>query len=191
MHEAPDAPGTLHQAPGTQRTMHQAPDAPGTRHQAPGTPLDLTRLDRAGIEAILPHRHPFLFVDRIVAHEPGKSIAGVRRIPHADRYVTVGPDGVPAWSAAVLLESLLQVGGLLVMSAPEDRGQLAVITGIERLRCHGGVRAGEEVRLEAAIKRRIGPVGRMTGRVLVGGRAIAHGTMRFALIPRERAHAAE
>jgi len=143
---------------------------------------DAPTFDRAAIEAILPHRHPFLFVDRIVAHVPGRSIAGVRRVAHGDRYVRVGPDGRPGWSGAVLLEAILQVGALLVMSAPEDHGRIAVITGIERVRCRGGAYAGEEVRIEAAIERRVGPMGRMSGRALVGDRLVASGTMRFALI---------
>jgi 3-hydroxyacyl-[acyl-carrier-protein] dehydratase len=140
--------------------------------------------DRATIEAILPHRHPFLFVDRIVAHDPGRSIVGVRRVTHADPGITVAADGTRTWAVTVLVESMLQVGALLVMSAPADRDRVAVITGVERLRCRRGVSPGEEVRIEAAVKRRIGPVGRMSGRAWVGDRLVAHGTMRFALVPR-------
>jgi 3-hydroxyacyl-[acyl-carrier-protein] dehydratase len=147
--------------------------------------IEPVTFDRATIEAILPHRHPFLFVDRIIEHIPGRSIVGVRCVAHNDRFVTVTPDGKPGWSAAVLLESMLQVGALLVMSAPADRGQVAVITGIERVRCRRSAYPGEEVRIEAVIRRRLGPVGRMAGRAWVGNRLIAHGTMRYALLPRE------
>ena len=63
-----------------------------------------------GIKKILPHRHPFLFVDRIVALEPDKRIVGIKNVTSDERYFIAGPGGIPVLPASILTEALAQVG---------------------------------------------------------------------------------
>jgi 3-hydroxyacyl-[acyl-carrier-protein] dehydratase len=140
--------------------------------------------DHATIEAILPHRPPFLFVDRIVGYEPGRRIVAIKHVSVSERYLSAGTEGEPVLPLAILMETMAQVGGLLVLSGPDDRNKFAVMTTVERVRCRGAARAGEDVTIEVVLKRRFGEIGRFAGTARVAGRLIVSGRLQFALIPR-------
>jgi 3-hydroxyacyl-[acyl-carrier-protein] dehydratase len=141
-------------------------------------------VDNLLIEAILPHRYPFLFVDRVDAIDPGRRIVTTRAVSHDDRYLVADARGDRWLPTSLLIESVAQAGALLVLSAPAWRGRLVFFAGIDRARVRGAVRAGEEARIEVSLQRMIGPVGRMVGIVRVGRRQIARGRITFAIGPR-------
>jgi 3-hydroxyacyl-[acyl-carrier-protein] dehydratase len=145
--------------------------------------LDLTLpLDHSAIERILPHRYPFLLVDRIIELEPDRRIVGIKNVSTNDRYLSnPGPDGRQTLPLAVLTESLAQVGAILVLAKPENRGRIPLFMGIERVRYRGMVYPGDVVEIEARVKRLRTKMGVLQGRARVGKRIIAHGTMTFAL----------
>jgi 3-hydroxyacyl-[acyl-carrier-protein] dehydratase len=145
--------------------------------------LDLTLpLDHSAIERILPHRYPFLLVDRITELEPDRRIVGIKNVSTNDRYLSApGPDGRQTLPLAVLTESLAQVGAILVLAKPENRGRIPLFMGIERVRYRGFVYPGDVVEIEARVKRLRSKMGVLQGRARVGKRVIAHGTMTFAL----------
>ena len=139
-------------------------------------------LDYAAIERILPHRYPFLLVDRITEFEPDRRIVGIKNISTNDRYLShPGPDGRRTLPLAVLTESLAQVGAILVLAKPENRGRIPLFMGIERVRFRGMVYPGDVVEIECTVKRLRSRMGVLNGRARVGKRVIAHGTMTFAL----------
>jgi 3-hydroxyacyl-[acyl-carrier-protein] dehydratase len=142
-------------------------------------------LDYSAIERILPHRYPFLLVDRITLLEPDKRIIGVKNVSRNERYLSpISSDGEPVLPSTILTEAVAQVGAILILSKPENRDRLIYFMGIERLRYRGVARPGEIVEIEARVKRLRSRMGLLTGHARVNGKVIAHGTMTFALGPR-------
>ncbi len=138
--------------------------------------------DLSAIHRILPHRYPFLFVDRIIEFEPGRRIVGVKLVSRGEGHLS-GPDedGTCAMPPTLMMEAVAQVGAVLVLSMPENRDKLAFLLGIDRARIRQVARAGDEMVIEATMLRMRGSMGRMSGVVRVNGRTIATGTMTFAL----------
>lgn len=139
-------------------------------------------LDYSAIERILPHRYPFLLVDRITAFEPDRRIVGIKNVTMSDRLLSSpGPDGRPALPPTVLTEAVAQVGAILILAKPENKDRLIFFMGIEKVRFRGSVHPGDVVEVEATVKRLRSRMGVLQGRARVGGRVVAHGTMTFAL----------
>jgi 3-hydroxyacyl-[acyl-carrier-protein] dehydratase len=142
-------------------------------------------LDYAAIERILPHRYPFLLVDRVIAFEPDKRIVGVKNVSVNERYLSPAKAGEPAvLPLTILTEAVAQVGAILILSKPENRDRLIYFMGIERVRYRGAVHPGDVVEIEALVRRLRSRMGVLSGHARVGGKVIAHGTMTFALGPR-------
>lgn len=142
-------------------------------------------LDYAAIERILPHRYPFLLVDRVVAFEPDKRIVGIKNVSVNERYLSPSRSGEPpALPLTVLTEAVAQVGAILILSKPENRDRLIYFMGIERVRYRGAVHPGDVVEIEAVVRRLRSRMGVLSGHARVNGKVIAHGTMTFALGPR-------
>jgi 3-hydroxyacyl-[acyl-carrier-protein] dehydratase len=140
-------------------------------------------LDYTAIERILPHRYPFLLVDRIIELEPDKRIVGVKNVTLNERYLSRQPGEPPALPPTILTEAIAQVGAILILSKPENREKLIFFMGIERVRYRGVVRPGETVEIEARVKRLRSRMGQLDGFARVGDRIVASGTMTFALGP--------
>jgi 3-hydroxyacyl-[acyl-carrier-protein] dehydratase len=160
-------------------TEEMAP--PGTSPGPAGRSLELP-LDYSAIERILPHRYPFLLVDRIIEFEPDKRIVGIKNVSINERYLsTTSPDGRPALPPTILTEVVAQVGAILILSKPEYRDLLIFFRGIERVRYRGHVYPGDIVVIEARVKRLRNRMGVLDGRARVGRRIVVNGTMTFAL----------
>ena len=141
-------------------------------------------LDYAAIERILPHRYPFLLVDRVIAFEPDKRIVGLKNVSINERYLSPAYNGgQPALPPTILTEAVAQVGAILILAKPENRDRLIYFMGIERVRYRGSVCPGDVVEIEALVKRLRSRMGVLTGRARVNGKVVVHGTMTFALGP--------
>ena len=140
-------------------------------------------LEQPDILKILPHRYPFLFVDRIVEFEPDRRIVGVKVVSHNEPMLMPAPGGPPALPTAVLTETVAQVGAILVLLKPENRDRLVFFMGIDRVRFRAPVYAGDLVEIEALVEVLRDRVGRFRGTARVKGRIVAHGRMTFALGP--------
>ena len=138
-------------------------------------------LDYTAIERILPHRYPFLLVDRIAEFEPDKRIVGIKNVSMGDRFLSAGPDGRASLPTTVLTEAVAQVGAILILAKPENKDRLIFFMGIEKVRFRGAVHPGDVVVVEAKVKRLRSRMGVLQGRASVDGRVVAHGTMTFAL----------
>ena len=142
-------------------------------------------LDYAAIERILPHRYPFLLVDRITELEPDKRIVGIKNISSSEHYLSAsGNAAIPALPPTILTEAIAQVGAILILSKPENRSRIPLFTGIERVRYRGAVHPGDVVVVEVRVKRLRSRMGILTGHARVKGRVVAHGEMTFALGPK-------
>lgn len=141
-------------------------------------------LDYTAIERILPHRYPFLLVDRITELEPDKRIVGIKNVSANERYLSpCQPGERPAMPPTILTEAVAQVGAILILSKPENREKLIFFMGIERVRYRHAVRPGDVVEIEARVKRLRSRMGQLDGFARVGNRIVVSGTMTFALGP--------
>ena len=142
-------------------------------------------LDYAAIERILPHRYPFLLVDRIIELEPDKRIVGVKNVSLNERYLAHQPGGPPVLPPTILTECVAQVGAILILSKPENRTKLPFFASIERVRYRRPVHPGDVMTIEAVVKRLRSRMGVLRGIARVGDLVVVEGTMTFALGPRE------
>jgi 3-hydroxyacyl-[acyl-carrier-protein] dehydratase len=149
--------------------------------------MDLTLpLDYTAIERILPHRFPFLLVDRIIEIEVDKRIVGIKNVSLNERYLSPTADGAPVLPPTILTEAVAQVGAILILAKPENRQRLPFFAGIERVRYRRPVRAGDVVVVEANVVRLRSRMGMLKGVARVNGESVIDGTMTFALGPAQR-----
>ena len=140
-------------------------------------------MDQSGIQAILPHRYPFLLVDRITEFVPGERIAGVKTFTASEPYVPGHFPGAPLVPCSILLEMTTQLGAVLVLERPDMAGKLAVILQIPAAQMHAAVQPGDAVRAEVQILKWRGNFGELRGTVHRGPVLVAEGCMRFAAAP--------
>jgi len=146
--------------------------------------MDLTLpLDHAAIERILPHRYPFLLVDRITELELDKRIVGIKNVSRNERYLSPATYGSPVLPPTILTEVVAQVGAILILAKPENRQRLPFFAGIERVRYRRPVRPGDVVEIEATVVRLRSRMGLLKGVARVNGHAVIDGSMTFALGP--------
>ncbi len=143
-------------------------------------------LEIEDIKAILPHRYPFLLVDRIIEFEEDRRIVGIKNVSSDERYFIAGPGGVPVLPASILTEAMAQAGAVLILAKPENRSRLIYFMGIDRVRYRRPVTAGDAVHLEGIVLRLKSKMGSLRGIARVGDRVVCEGQMTFALgDPRE------
>jgi 3-hydroxyacyl-[acyl-carrier-protein] dehydratase len=142
-------------------------------------PLSLP-LDYQAITRILPHRYPFLLVDRITTIEVDVRIVGVKNVSSNDPLLWHGPDGA-ALPPTILTEAVAQVGAILILAKPENKGKLPFFGGIERVRFRRLVRPGDSVVIEARVHRLRSRFGVLKGLATVNGEVAMEGRMTFAL----------
>src|SRR5262250_2108407 len=144
--------------------------------------MDLTLpLDYAAIELILPHRYPFLLVDRITELEIDKRIVGIKNVSLNERYLSREANGSPVLPPTILTEAVAQVGAIMILAKPENRQRLPFFAGIQRVRYRRAVRPGDVVVIEAVALRLRNKMGRLKGNARVNGHVVLEGTMTFAL----------
>lgn len=139
--------------------------------------------DYAVIERILPHRYPFLLVDRIIEFEPDKRIVGIKNVSLNERYLAHQPGARPVLPPTILTEAVAQVGAILILAKPENREKLIFFMGIERVRYRRPVHPGDVVVIEASVRRLRSRMGMLRGVARVDGKIVVEGQMTFALGP--------
>ena len=134
---------------------------------------------REEIEAILPHRDPFLLIDEVVELEPGARVVARKRVTEED---CAGHfPGNPIMPGVKMVEALAQAGAVAVLSQDENRGKLALFAGIDGVRFKRLVRPGDELTLECSLDQVRGPIGRGKARATVGDELAVRGTLTFAV----------
>lgn len=138
-------------------------------------------LDRKAIEEIIPHRDPFLLLDRVEEYEPGVSAVGGLDVTSDMFWV---PGHFPEYAVmpgVLIVEALAQAGAVALLSLPENRGRLAFFGGIDKVRFKRQVRPGDTLRLECRITRRRGPIGFGEAVATVDGELACSGELMFAI----------
>jgi 3-hydroxyacyl-[acyl-carrier-protein] dehydratase len=138
-------------------------------------------LDRAGIEAILPHREPFLLIDEVLELEPGERVVARKQVREDEWYLRGHFPGRPVMPGVLIVEAMAQTGAVAVLSEEENRGRIALFAGIDDTRFKRIVEPGDELLLECTLEQVRGPIGRGKARAAVDGELAARGTLTFAV----------
>jgi 3-hydroxyacyl-[acyl-carrier-protein] dehydratase len=138
-------------------------------------------LDRAGIEAILPHREPFLLIDEVLELVPGERAVALKRVREDEWYLRGHFPGRPVMPGVLIVEAMAQTGAVAVLSEEENRGRIALFAGIDDTRFKRIVEPGDELQLECTLEQVRGPIGRGKARATVDGQLAARGTLTFAV----------
>ena len=136
-------------------------------------------LGKREIEAILPHRDPFLLIDEVVELVPGERVVA-RKTVTADDCAGHFP-GNPIMPGVKMVEALAQAGAVAVLSQEENRGKLALFAGIDDVRFKRVVRPGDLLTLECDLETVRGPIGKGKARATVNGELAVRGTLTFAV----------
>lgn len=144
-------------------------------------------LDAQQIQEIIPHRYPFLLVDRIVEIEWGQRAVGIKNVSVNEPFFQGHFPGNPIMPGVLIVEALAQVGAVAILGMEEHRGKLAFFAGIDRARFKRPVRPGDVLRLEVQVGKMRRNIGTGTGRATVDGQVVAEGELMFALITPEAA----
>ena len=138
-------------------------------------------LDIKQIQEIIPHRHPFLLIDRILEVEVGKRAVGMKNVTMNEPFFAGHFPGFPVMPGVLIVEALAQVGAVAILMAEEHRGKIAMFAGIDEFRFRGQVVPGDTLRLEVEITRLKGIVGKGQARAYVNDKVVAEGGIMFAL----------
>jgi 3-hydroxyacyl-[acyl-carrier-protein] dehydratase len=141
----------------------------------------MPELDATQIQALIPHRYPFLLLDRIIDIEPGRRAVGLKHVSMSDQYLQGHFPSYPVMPGVLIVEALAQTGAVLVMQDPANIGKLPFFARVDNCRFRQQVRPGDTLRLEVEVTSFRGPVGKAHARALVGTTLACEADLTFAL----------
>ncbi len=142
-----------------------------------------TAWDAARILETIPHRYPFLLVDRILELSD-RGAVGLKQVTFGDWFFQGHFPGQPVMPGVLIVEAMAQVGAVALLSRPENAGKIPFFAGIDGVRFRRQVVPGDSLRLEVELTRVRSNAGKGTGRALVDGELAAEAELMFALGPR-------
>lgn len=132
------------------------------------------------IQAILPHRYPFLLVDRIMELEEGKRAVGMKNVTINEEFFTGHFPQYPVMPGVLIVEALAQVSAIIMLTKAGNEGRLGLLAGIDHCRFKKQVKPGDQLRLEVDITRVKGAVGKGRGIATVYGEIVCETDLVFA-----------
>lgn len=133
------------------------------------------------IMEMIPHRHPFLLIDTIRELEPGVRAVGTKGVTYHEDFFRGHFPEEPVMPGVLIVEALAQVGAVICLSLPENKGKTVYFGGIDRLKFRRKVVPGDTLRLECEIIKRKGPVGVGRAVATVDGQTAVSGELTFMI----------
>ena len=134
------------------------------------------------IAQILPHRYPFALVDRIVDGEEGKWAKGIKCVTVNEPFFQGHFPQYHVMPGVLIVEAMAQVGGVALLSMPENKGKLALFGGIKNARFRRQVTPGDVLEMTCTLTKQKGPVGIGEAQATVNGQVVATAELTFALV---------
>ncbi|ANS76132.1 3-hydroxyacyl-[acyl-carrier-protein] dehydratase FabZ [Paenibacillus yonginensis] len=138
-------------------------------------------MDVREIQQIIPHRPPFLLVDRILEMEPGKRAVGIKNVTINEPFFTGHFPEYPVMPGVLITEALAQVGATAILTLEDNKGKIGFLAGLDGFRFRGQVVPGDTLRLEVEIIRVKGSIGKGKAVAKVEDKVVAEGEIMFAL----------
>jgi 3-hydroxyacyl-[acyl-carrier-protein] dehydratase len=138
-------------------------------------------LEAKDIQQIIPHRWPFLLVDRILELRPGEGAVGVKNVTAAEPCFQGHFPDYPIFPGVLIVEAMAQLGAVAVLSVPENKGKIVLFAGIDGLRFRAPVFPGDTLRLEVQFTKMRGSIGKGAAKATVADKTVAEGELTFAI----------
>ncbi|AEG61851.1 3-hydroxyacyl-ACP dehydratase FabZ [Desulforamulus ruminis] len=138
-------------------------------------------LDINAIQQILPHRYPFLLVDRILEVEEGKKVVGIKNVSMNEPFFQGHFPNYPVMPGVLIIEAMAQMGAVAILSMPAFAGRIALLAGIDKARFRRQVVPGDTLRIEVEVLKLRGTVGKSQARAYVGEELAVEAELMFAL----------
>ncbi len=137
------------------------------------------------IKKLIPHRYPFLLVDKVVELEEGKRAVGIKNVTVNEPFFQGHFPDYPLMPGVLIVEAMAQVAGITMMCLEENKGKLGVFTGIDGVRFRKEVRPGDTLRMEVEITAMRRGIAKVEGKAYVGEELACSGTLMFALVSKQ------
>jgi len=139
-------------------------------------------LDSMDIQKILPHRYPFLLVDKIIKIEPNKRAVGIKNVTMNEQFFTGHFPGRPVMPGVLIVEAMAQVAGVLMLNKKDNAGKYAYFMSLDNVKFRKTVVPGDQLRLEVEIVKLKSKTGQVHTRALVEGSVVSEADLMFALV---------
>ncbi|MCF3942717.1 3-hydroxyacyl-ACP dehydratase FabZ [Oceanobacillus alkalisoli] len=133
------------------------------------------------IKAIIPHRYPFLLVDKIEEIDEAKRAVGIKNVTINEPFFEGHFPDYPVMPGVLIVEAMAQVGAIAVLNMEENKGKIGFLAGLDKCRFKRQVKPGDQLRLEVEITRMKGPIGKGKGRATVDGELACEAEITFSI----------
>ncbi|CEH35937.1 3-hydroxyacyl-ACP dehydratase FabZ [Romboutsia lituseburensis] len=134
------------------------------------------------IKELIPHRYPFLLVDKVIELDAGKRAVGIKNVTVNEPFFQGHFPEYPIMPGVLIIEAMAQVGCVAMMSIEENRGKLGVFAGIDKVRFKKEVRPGDTLTMEVEMTSVRRNIGKATAKAFVGEELACSGELMFALV---------
>ncbi|GGH70943.1 3-hydroxyacyl-[acyl-carrier-protein] dehydratase FabZ [Compostibacillus humi] len=138
-------------------------------------------MDLEQIKEVIPHRYPFLLVDKVLEMEEGKRIVALKNVTANEPFFQGHFPSYAVMPGVLMIEAMAQAGAIAVLNKEENKGKLGFLAGVDKCRFKRQVRPGDQLKLEVEIVRVKGPIGKGKGTVTVDGELACEAEITFAI----------
>lgn len=138
-------------------------------------------MDIEEIKQIIPHRYPFLLVDKVIEVEEGKRVVAIKNVSINEPFFQGHFPDYPVMPGVLIIEAMAQVGAIAMLGKEENKGKIGFLAGVDKCRFKRQVKPGDQLKLEVEITRLKGAIGKGKGRATVDGEVACEAEIMFAI----------